>query len=107
MAVTSTVNQSVLNVLLEQAAQGNIKPYNLLGSVTQGEVFSYGNTWVRYRKLRPGHFLVEKGANGQDNPDTTIPADTPVEAKLGTIEVLIDAAREAIKAKQQPQAPQQ
>lgn len=89
---------NMMAVLIEQTALGRIKPHNLLGSLKSNEPLTYGDRWARFRKIRPGEFVVESGKVGTDEPDTRESADSPVEAKLATLDVVI---QEVHKSKQE------
>lgn len=92
---------SLINVLLEQVAQGNARTAQLIDQAKPGELIRYNNAWAQYKKIKPGVFEVTTGTG--DTTEQTIPASNPVEAKLLALEHMVQVARDALQPREEEQ----
>ncbi len=83
---------NTMQVLIEAIASRRIKPHQLLGQVNQGEPLTYAGQQVRYRKLKPGQYVVEVANEGTEDFAVSEQTETPVAAKLAVIDALTELA---------------
>lgn len=82
---------SLMSVILEQAAEGKVRPAQMVNSIRNNERLDYGPYGVSFVKVRPGVFKVQHFEENEMVREEE--ASTPVEAKL----LVIDAGIEAVK----------
>ncbi len=81
---------TLFELIIQQAAQGTVKPHQLIASIKAGELHTAGNRGARFTKTRPGVFRLELFEEDMTKPADTTEASSPVEAKLSVIDWLIE-----------------
>lgn len=93
MAVLQTLSPSLFGVLIEQAAQGHVKPANLVNNVQANVALSYKDRSANFIKTRPGFYKVSFMLDNE--PYEEHEASSPVECKLMVLDYLIEGAKSA------------
>lgn len=81
MAQITALSPALFSVLLDQVAQGKVRPANLVGNVFANVKMTHNNKTASFVKEAPGRYTVHLG-------DAQEPASSPVEAKLLIIDYL-------------------
>ena len=92
----SNLSPSLFGVLLEQIADGNLRPASLINQVQNDMPISYDNMAARFTKERPGVFNISFYKDGNEVGTET--ASSPVEAKLIVLDYAVQAVRKARQA---------
>lgn len=96
--MATNLNPSLLTVLLESVATGNIRAANIMPSINANQVYAYGDTAVRFLKEGSGHYRVDHYKGDTTEVVMKETATSPAEAKLLVIDALVRAAVEKLKA---------
>ena len=83
---TQSLSPSLLNVMIEQAAAGRIRPSTLVSNIQANNQYSYKDASGKFSKVRPGLYRVELG-------DKVEEVESATTAKMLILETLVDAAR--------------
>lgn len=84
MAQQTALSPVLFSVLLDQLAQGKVRPANLVGNVFANTEHSHNGKKAKFVKTSPGKYVVDLG----DNQEI---AASPVEAKLMLLDYLSKA----------------
>lgn len=79
----------IMTTLLNAVKKGEAKPHSLLKMLKTQETLEYGDKWARFRKIKPGQFVIEIGVKGEEAPLEEQTAESPIEAKLAVIDALV------------------
>jgi hypothetical protein len=86
---------SLFAVLLEQVAQGHVRPASLVANVQNNIPVSYREHSAQMTKEAPGRFHVQFFKDAQ--PVGQEQASTPVEAKLLVLDYLVSQVRKSMQ----------
>lgn len=81
MAQVTALSPSLFSVLIDQIAQGKVRPANLVGNVFANTKHSHNGKTASFVKDTPGRYTVHLG-------DVVETAASPVEAKLLILDYL-------------------
>lgn len=90
---TNTLSPSLFALLLEQAAEGKVRPANLISNVQNGQPVTWQHHSAAFTKDAPGRFTVTFYRDAQ--AVGTEFASTPVEAKLMVLDYVISQVKQA------------
>lgn len=92
MAVNNILSPSLFAVLINQAADGNLRPASLIANVQAGMPITYQSVKAEFEKESPGNYIVRMYKD--NNQIGEEPASTPVEAKMMVLDYLIAHAQQ-------------
>lgn len=87
-----SLSPALLSVLIEQAAQGNVKSHALIGVVDANTPLTYKDHSAVFTKTRPGEYIITMHQNGNEIGKSFV--NSPVEAKLEVLDFVISMAKE-------------
>lgn len=93
MATAASLSPSLFSMLIEQAAQGAVKPSALMNNVQANTEYKVGDVSAKFVKVGPGHFNVTvTNGDGVAHDERAI---TAIESKLMVLDALIDSRKQA------------